>query len=420
MRLRLAFASLCLLSACFDPGDLTDEEVAAEESAIYVSSGTVWQQLSIPVCWDNDSAANATERGWVKSQIEATWEAVSRVDFTGWGHCATQTAKGVHLYIQDVTPITAGAGLQLDGKYKGVKLNFTFNNYMKEYCQQPANREICIRGTAVHEFGHVLSIAHEHLRPDKPAGCVADPGGPQGDYAVSTYDPDSVMNYCSTHWIDGVLSPGDIAGVRQVYGSTTFAGNRKAGVTMPNGRTYFFNGGEYTRFQPGATIADSGYPKAIASNWGGWPPSWTGGIDAAVNWGNGKAYFFRGGQYIRVNAANGVEQQPLPMVGNWKGWPPTWTSIDTVVNWGNGNVYFFRGSQYLRFSIPKDKVDQNPLPIAGNWPGLFTSNIDHSVTPGDGMTYFFKGTQVSTYHMADDLVVEGPVGIVGRWVGVAF
>jgi hypothetical protein len=45
--------------------------------------------------------------------------------------------------------------------------------------------------------------------------------------------------------------------------------------------------------------------------------------------------------------------------------------IDAGVVWPNGKAYFFRGSQYLRYDIAADHVDSGyPLDIAGHWPGL--------------------------------------------------
>ena len=422
MRSRLAVVSLCLLSACFDEAELTDEELAFDEEELFVSSKKIWQQLAIPVCWENGVAGNATERGWVKAKIEATWETASRVDFTGWGACPA-VSTGVRISIQDVNPVTIGQGKELAGAPGGMILNFTFNNYSKAVCQaSAAARKMCIEGVAVHEFGHALGIQHEHLRSDNPAGCVQPPGGPAGDTNVGPYDPSSVMNYCNSNWINGVLSAGDIAGVRQYYGSSTFDGNRKAAIAWPNGKIYFFNGSEYTRYTLASGKADSGYPKPIAGNWTGWPAAWASGVDAAVNWGNGKVYFFRGSQYLRFDVATDkVDQAPKAIAGNWPGWPAAFTGVDAVVNWGNGKAYFFRGSQYLRYSITLDKVDQAPKAIAGNWPGLFTSNIDYSVTPGNGKTYFFKGLQYAQYNMAADTVDTGfPLGIVGRWPGVPF
>jgi len=44
--------------------------------------------------------------------------------------------------------------------------------------------------------------------------------GPTGDYNVTKYDPDSIMNYCNPHWNgDGKLSTLDIEAVQKFYGN---------------------------------------------------------------------------------------------------------------------------------------------------------------------------------------------------------
>lgn len=44
--------------------------------------------------------------------------------------------------------------------------------------------------------------------------------------------------------------------------------------------------------------------------------------------------------------------------------------------WPNGKAYFFKGSQYVRPDTKTDKVDAGyPAPIAGNRPELFTSYL---------------------------------------------
>ena len=47
-------------------------------------------------------------------------------------------------------------------------------------------------------------------------------------------------------------------------------------------------------------------------------------------------------------------------------------TIDAVVEWDNGKAYFFRGNQYVRYDMRADRVDSGyPKPINGeNWPGL--------------------------------------------------
>lgn len=71
-------------------------------------------------------------------------------------------------------------------------------------------------------------------------------------------------------------------------------------VNWGNGKACFFRGNQYIRFDVMTDRADSGYPKPVNS--GSWPGMvWTGGINAVVNWGNGKAYFFRGDSYMRYD-----------------------------------------------------------------------------------------------------------------------
>ncbi len=59
-------------------------------------------------------------------------------------------------------------------------------------------------------------------------------------------------------------------------------------VSWNNGKAYFFRGNRYMRYDIAAGRVDPGYPKPIDS--GTWPGMiWTDGVDAVVNWGNGKA-----------------------------------------------------------------------------------------------------------------------------------
>ena len=166
------------------------------------------------------------------------------------------------------------------------------------------------------------------------------------------------------------------------------------------------------------TIVANAIDEAIVV--GNWPALWTADIDAAVNWGNGKVYFFKGGEYIRYNIKADVSDAgyPSPISGNW---PGLWTdNIDAIVNWGNGKVYFFSGSEYCRYDIERDSVDPGyPRTIAGNWPGLWSSGIDAAVAWHDGRVYFFKGSEYVRYNMDVDAVDVGyPCEIAGAWPGI--
>jgi outer membrane protein OmpA-like peptidoglycan-associated protein len=210
-----------------------------------------------------------------------------------------------------------------------------------------------------------------------------------------------------------------------------------AGVLWSNGKAYFFKDDKYIRVNvaphPNNTT-DPGYPKSIAGNWPGWPPDFTQGIDAAVAWNTGKAYFFKGSRYIRVNIAphphNTMDPgYPKPIAGNWPGWPPDFQQgIDAAIAWNNGKAYFFKGSRYIRVNLgphPHNTMDPGyPKPIAGNWPGWppdFSQGIDAAVPWSTGKAYFFKGNRYIRVNMGvppNDKMDKGyPKPIAGNWPG---
>ena len=129
-------------------------------------------------------------------------------------------------------------------------------------------------------------------------------------------------------------------------------------VNWGNGKAYFFKGSQYIRYDIQADRADPGYPKSINSET--WPGIiWTDGVDAVVNWGNGKAYFFKGSQYIRYDVQADRADPGYPKSINSETWPGIiWTDgVDDVVNWGNGKAYFFKDSQYIPYDIKADRAD---------------------------------------------------------------
>jgi hypothetical protein len=190
-------------------------------------------------------------------------------------------------------------------------------------------------------------------------------------------------------------------------------------------RVYFFNGPEYQRYDavlPGVLPV---YPLSIATWWAG---LFTTDIDAAINWGNGNVYFFSGSQYCQFNVLSNAVTAGYPMdIGtNWPGTAGTGfdTGIDAAVNWGNGMSYLFKGDQYLRYLNVDDKVDAGyPKPIAGNWPGIsgtgFESDIDAAINYGNGYVYWFKGDEYVKIKLSDKKLEPGyPKPVAGNWPGV--
>ncbi len=194
---------------------LDDEHLGNTEQPAYYLSSAVWSIHSIPVCWENPSAANDLERRWVRQAAAESWSARADIELTGWGPCAS-SSSGIRIQIADTGPHTKGLGSQLNGKVNGMVLNFTFQNW-GTLCQ--STREFCIRAITVHEFGHALAFAHEQNRPDTPSHCTEPDQGTSGDITVGAWDLASVMNYCNPDWNgNGELSATDVMAVQQIYG----------------------------------------------------------------------------------------------------------------------------------------------------------------------------------------------------------
>jgi len=198
------------------------------------------------------------------------------------------------------------------------------------------------------------------------------------------------------------------------------------------GKVYFFKSHHYLRYDLPSDKTDPGYPKPIAGNWLGWPTDFQQGIDAAVSWNTGKAYFFKGPHYLRFDWTSDKTDPgyPKPNAGNWPGWPTDFQQgIDAAVSWNTGKAYFFKGNKYIRVNMaphPNNKVDSGyPKPIAGNWPGWptdFQQGIDAAISLNTGKAYFFKGDKYIRVNMAphpNNKVDPGyPKSIAGNWPGI--
>lgn len=199
-------------------------------------------------------------------------------------------------------------------------------------------------------------------------------------------------------------------------------------------KLYFFRGTKYLRYDTKADRRDDGYDPAplIKDEWEGLPAS---GVNAALNWENGKTFFFAGSKSYRYDHVNDFVD------GGWphliaKDFPGlTLDAVDACLKWDARTAYFFRGKQYWAYDMLKGKTyPKYPRPIAGNWPPTnqanilaklsdfgFDSNLDAALNWGNGKAYFFKGSQYLRYNM--DPKHEGveagwPKSIAAEWQGL--
>ena len=91
---------------------------------------------------------------------------------------------------------------------------------------------------------------------------------------------------------------------RRLRGPTSFSSyglselkSMDAALEWPgNGRTYFFKGEEYWRYNWNNERIDYGYPRKISKAWLNVPND----LDAALQWTNGRTYFMKGRQYYAL------------------------------------------------------------------------------------------------------------------------
>jgi hypothetical protein len=189
-------------------------EYCSKTQGLNVATDTLWEQTEIHVCWAESAMLDehAAWRDIAHDIVDDTWNKELSppevpmdewVQFVGFEECVSGDGHDVVMKVGPGSDRVNGLGT--DATY----VNFNWSNPDKPIWD--------IERTAIHEFGHLLGLAHEHNRHDTGDRCSYDPQGSDGDAYYGKWDHDSVMNYCNSRYADSVLSDNDKYWIKRVY-----------------------------------------------------------------------------------------------------------------------------------------------------------------------------------------------------------
>ncbi|KAL3274574.1 hypothetical protein HHI36_015957 [Cryptolaemus montrouzieri] len=138
----------------------------------------------------------------------------------------------------------------------------------------------------------------------------------------------------------------------------------------PDNRIVFFIKNRYYLFM--GNRLEHGYPRPLTDLG---LPHYLPKIDGAMVWGhNGKTYFFSGNMYWKFDEDSSRVELDYPRdMSMWKGVGP---DIDAVFQWKDGKTYFFKGKNYWKFNDLHMRIEhEEPKKSAPFWMGC-TDNME--------------------------------------------
>ncbi len=132
-----------------------------------------------------------------------------------------------------------------------------------------------------------------------------------------------------------------------------------------DGYAYFFKGEEFIRFNISEDKISSGYPKKISNRHFNGLKKFLDGkpLDCAFYFGNDLIYFFRGEQVLAIDIKNNQIEAGFPRLienafSDLSKFKNGAKDIDACTNWLNGKAYFFKNNELMRIDLKTNKSDE--------------------------------------------------------------
>jgi hypothetical protein len=152
---------------------------------------------------------------WINEEFTAER---TGIHFTGWLDCEESPNADIIIFYNKNSKIKSAlfGGLQGIASNIGPATNIV-PGYPLARSSVTMSKSGLNKGTAVHEFGHVAGLAHEHIHPDANVrtGCRDTKPMTMPGYVYEPFDAKSIMSYCSINL--NRLSDKDVDLLRRLY-----------------------------------------------------------------------------------------------------------------------------------------------------------------------------------------------------------